>query len=72
MAWYEEGCGGLCIKVSDLLASEGRASETSGVIATVGYSRVEVRRYHHGFCDGFAQDPLGQHDLIFVVVYRYT
>jgi len=56
VAGDEEGCGSVCIRLSDLLEGEGGTSETRGHSTVVGSTGVEMGQYLHGLRDSSSTD----------------
>ena len=56
MEQHEEGNSSFRFMMYDVSVGEGRASETSRIVAAIRDPRVEVGTYHHGFHLGIAKD----------------
>jgi len=56
MTGDEEGCGTVCIRLSDLSEGEGAAPETRENSAAFRDTSVEMGQHLHGLCDSSSTD----------------
>jgi len=56
VAGDKEGCGTVCIRLSDLLEGEGGALETRGNPTAFRDTGVEMGQHLHGLCDSPSTD----------------
>ena len=56
MAGDEEGCGSVCVRLSDMLEGEGGALETRWRSTIVRGTSVEMGQHLHGFRDSSSTD----------------
>jgi len=56
VAGDEEGCGTVCIRLSDLLEGEGGAPETRRNPTAFRDTGVDMGQHLHGLCDSSSTD----------------